>query len=670
MTNRMRLANTTAIALGLSVLGGMVLAQEDMQVEGHVDLGQVIVGYTADGTPVYAGENTTEIDSEELHDTGINTSLDNTLRSETSVFTQEDPGNPALAVNIRGFEGSGRVAMMVDGVPQNYRTTGHAAQSAAYIDPNLLSSIDISRGAVVTAGGSGLAGAVNFRTLNAEDVLLDGRNFGGMTRLSYGDNGDDGAGMLAGAYRDETFDMVLAFSGQDASNYEDGTGATAANTWKDTRSGLLKLGYNLTDTQRVTFSAKRYEADFFATSYKQNIEQDTFTFGYSFNPGNNLVNLDFNLYYNETDIRYVAGTGSFVGRNMVTETLGGNLTNISDFQLGAWNVTSVNGLDYSQDDLGGGGGGVNPTNGTAKRFSAFSENVFVNGNWEVTFGLRANHYSLEGNASQGAIDVDYTSIDPKLTVAYWVNDWLQPYATLSQSSRMPTLQETMLGGTHPGGGMGMIANPLLEPETSRGYELGFNIQRHNLFMTGDRLTGRVNYYHMDVEDYVTASSLAGNFTNAWGQTGIAFVNQPGTAETSGYELELDYSTPRYDIGLSYTINDSDMPSQTPGLGAGQYLPDQTGSLRIATRFLNDKLTLGGQYNYVSGGLYTGLYQQTPTQTDSDYHLFDLFAVYDISEGAKLTAKVANVFDEDYTPWLSAGTKGRGRTAYVGLEMKF
>ncbi|SMO40109.1 hemoglobin/transferrin/lactoferrin receptor protein [Thalassovita litoralis] len=662
MNLRFKLAASTALAL---LLVAPAIAQDHQEA---AYLGRIIIGYSEDGTPIYAGENTSYIEGEQLQDTGGNTSVDDILRRQTSVFTLEDPGNPAISVNIRGFEGSGRVAVSVDGVPQNYRVTGHTAQSAAYVDENMLSSIDITRGAVTTVGGSGIAGSVNLRTISAEDVVRAGQKFGGLARLGYGDNGDENAGMLAVGYLDDRFSMLFAVSGTEAHNYEDGDGAEVANTGPDVRSTLFKMGFNIDDRQSLSFSANHYETDFFATSYDQEVTSDTYTLGYKFRSGS-LWNLDLNAYVADTEAEYVGGTGSYIGRVMSTRTTGVNATNVSEFSLGGWTVTSANGFDFSRDELGGSGGGVHPTDGTTTRAALFSENIFVNGNWEVTAGVRANSYNVKGQASQGGIDQDYDSVDPKLTLAYQVNDWMQPYVTWSQATRMPTLQETMLGGTHPGGGMGMIANPDLRPEKSTGYEIGFNINRHGLFNTGDRLSGRVNYYKMDVEDYVTAS-YPNAFTNAFGQTGIAFVNLPGTAKTSGLELELNYAYDLYELGLTYTKNDSDMPSQIAGLGAGQYLPDQTLSLRIATHLMDKRLTIGGQYNYVSGGLYSPLYTPTPVQRDSDYELFDMFAIYRLSDNVTLNAKISNLFDATYVPWLSNDQNGPGRTYYIGTNILF
>ncbi|AOZ69141.1 hypothetical protein LPB142_07235 [Rhodobacter xanthinilyticus] len=638
-------------------------------LDGPTYLGQIVIGYAEDGTPIFAGENATHLGEADLRGATSTTDLDGLLRQQTSVFTQKDPGNPGLAVNIRGFEGSGRVAMSVDGVPQSYRLTGHSAQGFTFVDENFVTGVDITRGPVTATGGSGYAGAVDFRTIEAGDVLKDGASRGALLRFDYADNGEAASGMAATAMKAGRLDMLLALSRHTGDDYEDGADTPVANTYQDISSQLFKLGYDLSDAQRIGLSVMHYETDFFATSYRQALSNDIAKLSYRYAPGDGRVDLRLNAYTGKTETDWIAGTGSAVGRVMSTRTTGFDATNTSEFALGAWALTSANGFEAAQDRLGGTAGGVNPTSGTARRAAVFSENVFRNGPWEITAGLRGASYRLEGQASQGAIDIDNSSLDPKLTLAYQLTPALQPYLTLSRAMRAPTLQETMLGGTHPGGGIGMIANPALEAETEEGFEIGFNIDREGLFAAGDRLSGRVNYYDMSVENYIVTSMA---FTNAFGQTGAAFVNVPGTSKTKGLELELAYGWQSYDLGLSYTHNDSTLPSQMPGLGAGQYLPDDTLSLRLSKRLMEDRLTLGAQYNYVSGGLFTDTYTSTPYQKDTSYELVDLFASYAVTEDALVYAKVTNLFDETYVPWLSASAteNGQGRTFHIGTSLRF
>ncbi|MDH4986840.1 TonB-dependent receptor plug domain-containing protein [Aminobacter anthyllidis] len=102
------------------------------------------------------------------------------VRGMPGTFTRISSSQPGVSVNIRGFESDGRVNTMIDGVPQTFRNTaGHASTGGEllYIDTNLLAGIGAERGAVNGAYGMGsLAGAVNFRTIDFEDVVLEGQD--------------------------------------------------------------------------------------------------------------------------------------------------------------------------------------------------------------------------------------------------------------------------------------------------------------------------------------------------------------------------------------------------------------------------------------------------------------------------------------------------------------
>lgn len=140
-------------------------------------------------------------------------SLDSTLRSVPGTFTQLDPLQGAVTVNVRGMSGLGRVNTMVDGVTQTYYgmapTSYHAgtnSSAAVLIDPNFLAGVDITRG--TSAGSQGinaLAGSANMRTIGVDDVVQDHRQVGVLTRFSLGNNGMGRSGMTAVAGKTETF---------------------------------------------------------------------------------------------------------------------------------------------------------------------------------------------------------------------------------------------------------------------------------------------------------------------------------------------------------------------------------------------------------------------------------------------------------------------------------
>jgi hemoglobin/transferrin/lactoferrin receptor protein len=144
--------------------------------------------------------------------------LDNVIRTMPGTSTRESPNNAGIAINIRGFEGSGRVNMMIDGVRQNFRFTGHEAQGFTYVDPLLLAGIDVQRGAVSTAGGGALEGSANFRTLGIEDILKAGQTQGVLSIASWGSNGLGWSGMTAGAVTNGAVGFAGAVSKHDEDN--------------------------------------------------------------------------------------------------------------------------------------------------------------------------------------------------------------------------------------------------------------------------------------------------------------------------------------------------------------------------------------------------------------------------------------------------------------------
>ncbi|GLK69079.1 TonB-dependent receptor plug domain-containing protein [Hansschlegelia plantiphila] len=74
---------------------------------GTTELDQINVNATKAPT----AQNTTTIGEQDVQRHGSN-KIDDVLRSVPGVFTRQSGQQPGVAVNIRGFEGSGRVNMM------------------------------------------------------------------------------------------------------------------------------------------------------------------------------------------------------------------------------------------------------------------------------------------------------------------------------------------------------------------------------------------------------------------------------------------------------------------------------------------------------------------------------------------------------------------------------
>jgi hemoglobin/transferrin/lactoferrin receptor protein len=620
-------------------------------------------------------------------------------RDMPGVFTRKPSDQPGIEANIRGLSGFGRVNSMIDGVPQTYRNVaGHASSggSLTYVDPELLAGVDVYRGSAPGAHGSGaLAGAVNYRTLGLDDVLLEGNNWGGMTRLKTGTNGKPWAALFAGGGRTEiegvvTFGIVGAISRSRFDEFVNGAGQTntAFTNTNAPLSGLAKLYFEPDAEQQWEFGGRWYDNRFKNANYMWNLRNGTYTARYAFNPASDLIDLNVNAFINQTRMTYDPG-GTYTGRDANNTGYGINADNTSIFALGGnADLTLFYGgswhLDDYQINLRRGG---NPP-GQLGKYSAFADATVNWGMVSLTGGLRYDAWTMNGyqppiNPGWGSCpaggpacgDKDVSRSDgelnPKVTLSVQPSDWLELYGTYSHTFRPPTVQEMLYSMVPLGAGVGTgAANNLdLLPERSRGWEVGFNITKDNLLFADDSLRLKVGYFDKNIENYVY-----NEFINVPGRGPTSmWVNHPDPFRMSGFELEGKYDAGFAYASLSYTNSNTAQPQ---GGGTGVFgliasLPKHYLTLDVGTRWLDDQaLTIGGVVRHV-GESSDG----TASNLTKPYTLLDAYASYEVNRNASVFLNVENITNEVYTP---AGTNqgnygipvGRGRTAVIGTTLRF
>ncbi|NVZ91648.1 TonB-dependent hemoglobin/transferrin/lactoferrin family receptor [Pseudomonas yamanorum] len=310
-----------------------------------------------------------------------------------SAVSQQDPG---LSVNIRGIQDYGRVNMSVDGMRQNYQQSGHQQRNGTlYVDPELLSEVVIEKGATSTMGGAGVIGGVaNFRTVEAADLLKDGKQIGGRIRVTTGlgglSNGTHFIGSSAFAVGTDVWDMLVAASERHLGDYDPGTQGSIGDLRTGTafipasqdrikntqvaysgsvmRSRLLKLGLNLPADQRLQLSDLLTEVDYddvnMMTAEKpqlweklgsSNVKAQNLALDYSYTPDNPLIDFKAKLYAVDTrNDQSTLARGRTPGYDVTyqTDTYGVQAQNTSTFALSELSVLKANyGLEFFYDKV-------------------------------------------------------------------------------------------------------------------------------------------------------------------------------------------------------------------------------------------------------------------------------------------------------------------------------
>ncbi|WP_237052373.1 TonB-dependent hemoglobin/transferrin/lactoferrin family receptor [Mannheimia granulomatis] len=179
---------------------------------------------------------------------------------------------------IRGVEDN-RVGISIDGIglPDSeenslYKRYGNLNTSRQSIDPELARTIEVSKGADSFNQGSGnLGGGVNYRTLEAYDIVRGGNKFGALYRTGYGTRNNEWVNTFGVGYLGEQLEAVLLYSNRHGHEMESAGGYTVPEDSLQTRtigsskqtpddathnnhSYLAKLAYRFNDKHRVGVS--------------------------------------------------------------------------------------------------------------------------------------------------------------------------------------------------------------------------------------------------------------------------------------------------------------------------------------------------------------------------------------------------------------------------------
>ena len=150
--------------------------------------------------------------------------------------------------SIRGV-GEDKINLEVDGTSQSTKIFHH--QSRFQLDPALVKSINVEKGTGAASAGLGaVGGTIRVTTVDAKDLLTDGKPFG--FKLGAGLSSNKGSTGNAAVYGYQNgFDALFAGNFLNNRDYKDGNGNVNLGSRLKQHSYLAKLGYDFNDDHGI-----------------------------------------------------------------------------------------------------------------------------------------------------------------------------------------------------------------------------------------------------------------------------------------------------------------------------------------------------------------------------------------------------------------------------------
>ena len=157
-------------------------------------------------------------------------------------------------INIRGVDDLD-LNITIDGISQNNNMFHHAGN--LLVNADILKAVDINVGTNSVLTG-GLSGGVAFETKDAKDLLLPGQQFGARLHTDIASNDYWGGSATVYTRVADNVDAMVYYTYTDKDNFESGTGREVTGNEGRNYNGVVKLGWDVNDHNRVVFSYDKY----------------------------------------------------------------------------------------------------------------------------------------------------------------------------------------------------------------------------------------------------------------------------------------------------------------------------------------------------------------------------------------------------------------------------
>lgn len=239
MTVVTRLRRRAAQSVALVLLTG-AFAASAQDAEFVLDEAIDVRG-RAPSTPRPIGDSASTVTRDTIERQQSNDLYD-VIGTSAGVAVDGGPRASGKSIAIRGFNDSEDILTRVDGATQNFEKYRYG--TSLELDPDLVRTVEVLRGAATLTEGSGAVGGVVLaETLDAADLLASDRRYGARARAGYASN-DESRRSSASVYGQplDALDLLVSGTWRDTELIELSDGRRLPDSAEQQWSSLLKAG--------------------------------------------------------------------------------------------------------------------------------------------------------------------------------------------------------------------------------------------------------------------------------------------------------------------------------------------------------------------------------------------------------------------------------------------
>lgn len=598
--------------------------------------------------------------------------LDSIIRKTPGAYTNIDKRNGGLSVNIRNQTGFGRVNTIVDGVNSTYfgqssddgggfhtGAEGFSSSYSSLVDANFIADMSVEKGYASGRGGvNSLMGSASVRTIDVDDVVFSGNDFGILSKYSYTSNKVGPSFMITFAKKASekgvNLGMLVGYSEhQIRQDYKYGGGKNISDVAvpdendngdmeqmknpvlgdmkalkQKPQSVLAKISLD-DELKHTKFTYKNYKN----TLSRRDITQDEIILNHSYTPDNDYLSPSLMIAYVKNSQNYhsdaITGGNPFAGEYGLAQnnySLQFDLNNTSIFDLNDTNsLNFVYGLNYLsnkydkqynqkkfKEDMGNNADDMINSipltpNSKQKLYSLYLNAEFDSNYFNVVTNLNYSKAKLEGFKPECSksftcfpkkatnIDKDFSLFNPSLAISFKPYEIFMPFVSISYTSRMPNATEMFFSNDS-----GESINPFLKKEKALTSQVGINGFANDMILDNDEFGYKVVAYKTKIKDYIYNKKFE---LDEFGNSATLYLNYDKDVTIKGLELSTSYDSKYFFANLNYSRQNTNQPTSDTFASSEfnfandriSIMPKDYANLELGTHLWNLDMSITAKY---------------------------------------------------------------------------